>query len=508
MAKVEKFCYEQGDQRMGRKNNFARQIQLESFFGFLLCAAFLSVEPAGAIENTGGLSRSTNSPAFWIWDRKTTDKQTCRLWRAFEIPQSAVIARAQLQITADNGYRVLLDGREVGKGSDWRTLTIYDLTWLLEPAKKHVLAVEAFNDNDKAGVFVKLAVEMTDDRVLEINSDRSWMVVPSAERDWEKKLQPSADWTVATTVGAFGQLPWWQKPNNVIKVPPLRPIAIHFWQRAWFQITLLSICVVVVSVCLRLMAKLTLQSRAQQLLQRERARIARDIHDDLGARLTQLVLQGEVLRSELPSNSGMREQINQLCERVRDVLAAIDEIVWVVNSKRDTLRDFSTYVCKYAQLFLGSTSIRSRFDIESEMPSIHLDLPIRRNLFLAVKEALNNAAKHSGATEIFLRIHREKQSLRVVIEDNGRGFAVADARAERNGLMNMAQRMSEVGGEFNVTSTPGSGAKIEFKLPLTDAKQRPRFLKWFRRRSERLGPEAQEKIARDELERLPGTINS
>src|ERR1019366_10115638 len=84
----------------------------------------------------------------------------------------------------------------------------------------------------------------------------------------------------------------------------------------------------------------------------------------------------------------------------------MDEVVWAVNARRDTSRDFANYVCKYAQVFLNSTPIRCRLDVEPDLPATVFDLPLRRNLFLAVKEALNNAAKHSEATELFLRIYR------------------------------------------------------------------------------------------------------
>ena len=85
----------------------------------------------------------------------------------------------------------------------------------------------------------------------------------------------------------------------------------------------------------------------------------------------------------------------------------MDEVVWAINSRRDTLRDFATYVCKYAQTFFGSTPIRCRLDVEPELPTAAFDLPLRRNLFLAVKEALNNAVKHSGSAEVRISLSIE-----------------------------------------------------------------------------------------------------
>ena len=118
------------------------------------------------------------------------------------------------------------------------------------------------------------------------------------------------------------------------------------------------------------------------------------------------------------------------------------------------------------------------------------DLPIRRNLFLAVKEAINNAAKHSQASELFLRIQRRGEGLVVLVEDNGKGFDLAHASPDRNGLTNMVQRMGEVGGLCRVSGKPGAGCQVEFILPRLQA-QRPSTwrgwrLRWWRRRDGRV----------------------
>lgn len=159
----------------------------------------------------------------------------------------------------------------------------------------------------------------------------------------------------------------------------------------------------------------------------------------------------------------------------------MDEVVWAVNSRRDTLRDFVSYVCKYAQIFLNPTPIRCRLDVEPEIPAAAFDLPVRRNLFLAVKEALNNAAKYSEAGELFLRIYRKDHKLVVAVEDNGKGFNPAQASAERNGLANMAQRMSEIGGACELSSQPGSGCLVVFTVPLNRTSRRV-WRSWRRRR--------------------------
>jgi signal transduction histidine kinase len=251
----------------------------------------------------------------------------------------------------------------------------------------------------------------------------------------------------------------------------LQPLKVFFWQRGWFQITISSVCGIAVLVGLRLMAQLALQQKEQLLLQEERARIARDIHDDIGARMTELVLRGEVAQNGQNSISKMREELNWICDEARGLLSTMDEILWAVNPRRDTLRDFSSYVCAYAREFLEPTKIQCFFEVEPEMSAATFDLPHRRSLLMAIKETLNNAVKYSEATELLLKIQTRNDLLVVVVHDNGKGFDSATIRPGRNGLTNMAERMSELGGSCTVTSSPGKGCKIEFSIPLAHSRR-------------------------------------
>jgi signal transduction histidine kinase len=448
-----------------------------------------SVPETSTTNNAVLLAEATNYLGQWIWDTNTLDKQTCRFWKSFEIPHGVKISTAILRITVDNGYTLFLDGREIGRGSDWRTVTEYDLTELLNPGR-HVVAVEAFNDRLQGGLTFGLHIQLVNEEhsAIDVVSDDTWRVVPNALRHWADRRSAAPDWHHAIVVGSLGQPPWDKWPIGVTLVPPLRPVLLHFWQTGWFQLTLLAVCGLAVLFCFWLMTQLAAQSKAQRFLQVERARIARDIHDDLGAQLTQLVLLGEVAQSE-QTDEGTRAQFDQMCEQARGLSHAMGEVVWAVNSQRDTVRDFVSYVCKYAQVFLAATPIRCRLDVQPEIPAIPFDLPVRRNLFLAVKEALNNAARHSGADELFLRIYRGGEKLAVTVEDNGRGFdpsqpgaglvAPEQSGGGGNGLANMLQRMNEIGGTCSVVSEPGGGCAVRFTVPLAHARRR-----WRRRETE------------------------
>lgn len=415
---------------------------------------------------------------WWIWTDKMLDQQTCRFFRSFEIPRSSIVEQATLRMTADNSYRLFLDGREIGKGGEWRSLNEYDVSELLGPGI-HVLTAEAFSDYGPAGIIFGLRARMADGRLVEVGSDAACRIIPNEVKNWEHRRQAEDGWLPATVISRAGHGHWGQIYGRILQGPPVHRIVLRFWQTAWFQIMLLSICGIAVLVSVYLMSQLAMQSKAQRFLQRERARIARDIHDDVGARLTQLVLLGERAQSELHPDVKARGQFDQMCESARAILSAIDEVVWTVNSRRDTVQDFETYVCNYAEAFLRSTAIRCRLDVDTEIPAGAFDLAIRRNLFLAIKEALNNAAKYSGATELFLRIHPQGQEILVVVEDNGNGFDPVQVNRQRNGLVNMAQRIAEVGGTCHVISQPGKGCRVEFVTPLVHSHgSRSRWWKW------------------------------
>jgi signal transduction histidine kinase len=145
----------------------------------------------------------------------------------------------------------------------------------------------------------------------------------------------------------------------------------------------------------------------------------------------------------------------------------MDEVLWAVNPRRDTVSDFVTFICEHAQNYLQPAGIECVLDVEPDMPPLDFDLPLRRSLLLAVKEAIANVAKHSGATKLLLKIHRQNSGLAVVVQDNGKGFNPAQNRGQRNGIGNMIQRMREVGGRCEVSSAPGKGCSVEFNIPLT-----------------------------------------
>ncbi len=436
----------------------------------LLLAPTARLRGADVTKILGPDLRWTNGLGSWIWTSNTLNDQTCQLWHTFEIPASGSVTNAQFCITADDEFALFLDGRELGRGVDWRELFVFDLTSLLPPGK-HVLAVRAFNSVFEAGVIFGFRANLADGSLIAIKSDKSWRIVPASVKRWTTRTEPGSDWPAATVKAAMGADPWTPWPVNVIMMPALQPVRLAFWQTAGFQISFLILFGLMVLISLRLMAQLALHRKERLLLQQERTRIAREIHDDIGSRMTQLVLRGEVAQCDLPAGSKTQVELVQICEEARSLLATMDEILWAVNPQRDTFRDFESYVCKYAQEFLKPTHIQCLFDVGSETSPAALDLPLRRSLLMAIKETLNNAVKHSNATELRLQIHWQGQRLLVAVQDNGKGFDPAKINSERHGMTNLSQRMKEIGGSCLVASEPGKGCRVEFSVPLKRARK-------------------------------------
>ena len=170
------------------------------------------------------------------------------------------------------------------------------------------------------------------------------------------------------------------------------------------------------SVTRRLHRKLEKLAR-QQALERERARIAKDIHDDLGANLTLIVRLGHLAKQEKTV-----ERIDKMESTARLAIKSLDEIVWAVNPRNDTLAHLIDYTGQFATDYLYAAGVRCLLDVPERAPQFEVPSNVRHNIFLVVKEALQNIVKHANAAEVWLRIQTTDSNLRIVIEDNGCGF--------------------------------------------------------------------------------------
>jgi len=204
---------------------------------------------------------------------------------------------------------------------------------------------------------------------------------------------------------------------------------------------------------------------AQQSLDRERARIARDIHDDLGSTLTRIVLLTELGRREPEQTHTPEGHLTAIQTAAREITRRLDEIVWAVNPRNDTLDALVTYIGKMATDQARAAGLRCRMDFPPNLPAWPLSGSARHNLFLACKEAVHNAIQHADPTELRLRLLVEEDSLTLEISDNGAGLpADVDERAG-DGLQNLRERLAALGGTCQIHSAPGQGTVVAFALP-------------------------------------------
>jgi signal transduction histidine kinase len=243
-----------------------------------------------------------------------------------------------------------------------------------------------------------------------------------------------------------------------------------FWQTIWFRVlTLLTFITIIVGgvryrYVLKLRRKLH-KLEQTQAVERERMRIARDIHDDLGARLTQMAFLSEMAAGEIGERSKTGERLEKVAQGSREAIRSLEEIVWAVNPRKDTLSDLVDYLSHYANEFFRPTEIRCRQDLPLIIPEKTLSAETRHHLFLACKEALNNIQKHAHASEVWLRLAISNSCLELTIEDNGIGFSTK--LKPGNGLQNIQTRLAAIGGRFQLDSSPGKGTRVImlFELP-------------------------------------------
>jgi signal transduction histidine kinase len=255
-----------------------------------------------------------------------------------------------------------------------------------------------------------------------------------------------------------------------------------FWQTWWFLAACVFMIGGAVAGTIRYIEVRKLHRRMELLeqqhaVERERARIAKDIHDDLGASLTQITLLSELARSDLARPTQAESHIKQISGTARELTRAMDEIVWAVNPQNDTLEDLLTYTVKFAQEHLALARIRCRIDVPAYLPPMHLSAEVRHNLFLAIKEAINNVAKHSKATGAWLRLRAHDLGFEFEIEDNGCGVpdsviggSTGDLTSpgSHNGLRNMDRRLREIGGTFLIERGAPCGTIIRMRVHLAD----------------------------------------
>jgi ligand-binding sensor domain-containing protein/two-component sensor histidine kinase len=246
-----------------------------------------------------------------------------------------------------------------------------------------------------------------------------------------------------------------------------RPAVISFtipppiWQRPWFQ-TAIALFVAGAGY-------LAYRSRVNRLLalERVRARIATDLHDDLGARLSRISILSEVAARRVSSDAASAAHLlDEVGDTARSLIETTADITWAVDPRQDDLASLAGRVRRFAADMLDARDIAWTFDAPENGAMIRLSPEHRRHVLLVFQEAINNVVRHARARRVSLGLGVDGHRLRARIEDDGRGFATDDASIAGRGLSNMASRARELGGELIVTSEPAAGTRVHLAVPL------------------------------------------
>lgn len=287
-------------------------------------------------------------------------------------------------------------------------------------------------------------------------AQKDWRYVQSSRHQTYGNLRPGRYRFEVRARLPFGD--WGETATMSFEVAP------HFHETAAFRCSIVAGLLVMVFLVARAFYVRRLRAKMDVVRQRnlqaaERARIARDIHDDIGARLTRIsMLAG--MDGEAGGTSA------EIAEEVRDVVRALDEIVWAVEPRNDTLSSFVDYLYNYAASYVESAGLRLRADIPVELPDLPVSSKVRHAAYLCVKEALNNLVKHSGARTAFVALSVSAGEIKFSIGDDGRGFV--GPRIGGNGLANMRERMERIGGRFEIGPRPGGGCEVVLLFSLKD----------------------------------------
>lgn len=251
----------------------------------------------------------------------------------------------------------------------------------------------------------------------------------------------------------------------------------QIWQIWWFQVLVTVILVGLVGGIVRYLEAEKMRMRIQLTerkgaIERERSRIAKDVHDDLGASLTEITLLSELAQGFDSSSEQLQTDMRKIAARTRNLTRALDATVWAVNPRNDTLESLASYTCTHAEDFLKSAGIRCRLEVPDHLPHQVLTAALRHNVFLIVKEALHNIVKHAYATEVLLRLSVFADGMLIEIEDNGKGFATVQEPTEikslskrhGDGLLNMRKRAEDIGARFEIDQRASSGTRIQLEM--------------------------------------------
>jgi len=269
-------------------------------------------------------------------------------------------------------------------------------------------------------------------------------------------------------VDIFGKPTGIEASLRVLVPPPL-------WKLPWFWAAVLAAAAASALGGWRYLASRAIgremaQLKRQQELERERMRIAHDIHDDLGARVTQISLLSAMSVENKVFPEKARAEFDRISRMCRELVSALYETVWAVNPENDNLDALGNYLCQMVNQLCERSRFRCRFHVQDLPAGIKVSSQVRHNISMAVKEAVHNVIKHADASEVVMHTEFTGTVLAVSVRDNGRGF-VPNGHAVGHGLTNMRRRLEDIGGKCSIQSEVGKGSTVHIELDIESAEK-------------------------------------
>jgi signal transduction histidine kinase len=283
--------------------------------------------------------------------------------------------------------------------------------------------------------------------------DDKWIRSATSHYTRYSKIPPGIYHFKLRVIDARGKISPFQKSIEI-------EIRKAFWQTTLFKI----LAAIILGILVWLLIKGYLASRIrkhqrefekQQAIEKERTRIATDMHDDLGAGLSRIKFLSETIGLKMQLQQPIEEEISSIAGYSNEMISKMGEIVWALNEKNDSLSDLLSYARSYAVEYLLQNSIACQVNAPSDFPSIFVSGEFRRNIYLTVKEALHNIVKHAQANKVIIDIFIDK-NLTISIKDDGVGFDMAHIRPFSNGLNNMQKRMKDIQGSLQIVQNEGT----------------------------------------------------
>jgi signal transduction histidine kinase len=252
-------------------------------------------------------------------------------------------------------------------------------------------------------------------------------------------------------------------------------VVVRFWQTWWFIVLVAAAVLASVAGGVRVFERRKFQQRLQKAeqeraLERERGRIAQDLHDDLGSSLARISLLSGLARDDRADPQQVLTHLNKIAQAADETVRALEEIVWAVRPGSDSLQSLVEYIAHFSNELFEGNGTRCRLDLPHDLPQLSLPPELRHNIFLVVKEALTNVIKHAQAMEVHVQAKATADRLEFIVQDDGHGFAPGSNAHEiqRNGLSNMQRRAATMGGQLTVASTK-TGTAVRLVVPIAAA---------------------------------------